>query len=239
MVSYQRIVLKLSGEMLAGPDGSGLHDPAVDFVVDQIEAARASGVQMGVVLGAGNLCRGAGPNPSALSVTRRRLDAMGMLATGMNAIALHDRLEARGIPALHLASAATQGVGVPFDADLAIQALSEGKVVVFSGGTGLPYFSTDTAATMRALQIEADALFKGTQTDGIYDKDPNRHPDASRFDSITPSETLAKGLLFMDLAAVALCGQHDLPVVVFNAHGEGNLVGVLEGSLVCSRMTNR
>lgn len=239
MSSYRRILLKLSGEMLAGPDGSGLHEPAIDELADQIEAAHLTGVQIAVVLGAGNLCRGAGPNPSGLNITRRRLDAMGMLATGMNAVALHDRLDRRGIPAIHMASASTQGVATAFCADRAITALEQGAVVVFSGGTGLPFFSTDTAAVVRALQVDADALLKGTQVDGIYNKDPQRHTDASRYETITPADALSRGLRFMDPAAIALCGQHNLPVVVYNAHKRGNLVEVLSGTLVCSSMCNR
>ena len=237
---FKRILLKLSGEMLAGPDAGGLDDDAIDFVAGEVAAARQAGVEIGLVVGAGNLCRGAGPNPSNLSVTRQKLDAMGMLATALNTIALQDRLQQMGLEAVHMSTLGAIPHARKFDMAEAQAALSRGAVLLFSGGTGLPFFSTDTAACVRALQVEAEALFKGTQVDGVYDRDPRAEsPDpAVRMPHVTYGEVLAKGLQFMDPSAAALCAQHNLPTVVFNAHGKGNLGRALNGALPCSLVDN-
>lgn len=237
---FKRILLKLSGEMLAGPGAGGLDDDAIDFVAGEVAAARQGGVEIGLVVGAGNLCRGAGPNPSNLGVTRQKLDAMGMLATALNTIALQDRLLNMGLEAVHMSALSAIPHASQFDMAEAQAALSRGAVLLFSGGTGLPFFSTDTAACVRALQVEAEALFKGTQVDGVYDRDPRAEgPDpAVRMPHVTYGEVLTKGLQFMDPSAAALCAQHNLPTVVFNAHGKGNLGRALKRALPCSLVDN-
>lgn len=235
---FHRIWLKISGEMLAGKDGVGLDDEAIVSVAEEIASAQRENVEIGVVVGAGNLVRGAGPNPSNLKVSRRRLDTMGMLATCINGIALRESLERIGVQAVHMSTLA--GIpGVPqFEADVAAEHLSAGRVVICSGGTGLPYFSTDTAAVIRALEVGADALIKGTQVNGVYDRDPRgKDGNNARFlPTLTYDQVLKMQLRFMDLTAVALCAQHRLPVIVYNAHGKGNLAGVLTGSITCSRV---
>jgi len=237
---FKRILLKLSGEMLAGADARGLDDDAIGFVAAEIASAARAGVEVALVVGAGNLCRGAGPNPSALSVARQKLDAMGMLATAINTIALQDRLQQVGLEAVHMSTLSAVPHARAFDMAEALARLGRGAVLLFSGGTGLPFFSTDTAACVRALQVEAEALFKGTQVDGVYDRDP-RAPAAGsavRLPHVSYKDVLARGLQFMDMSAAALCAQHNLPTVVFNAHGKGNLAGALSGTLPCSLVDN-
>jgi len=235
---YQRVWVKLSGEMLAPKGGHGLDTEAVLSVAREVALARNGGVEVGIVLGAGNLVRGAGPNPSGLKITRHRLDTMGMLATCINGVALKDGLEAIGVDSV-LMSTFSGVPGIPqFDADVASRHLSAGRVVICSGGTGLPYFSTDTAAAVRALEVRAEVLIKGTQVDGVFDRDP-RGPDGDNavfLPSVTFSQVLEMQLNFMDLSAIAICSQHRLPVIVYNAHGQGNLAGVLAGRLTSSRV---
>ncbi len=225
---------------MAGPGGDGLDDDAIGFVADEIATAKQTGVELALVVGAGNLCRGAGPNPSALTVTRQKLDTMGMLATAINTIALQDRLQQKELEAVHMTALDAVPHACRYDMAEAHAALSRGAVLLFSGGTGLPFFSTDTAACVRALQVEANALFKGTQVDGVYSRDPRADgPDpAVRLPHLTYGEVLARGLQFMDPSAAALCAQHNLPTVVFNAHGKGNLGRALQRTLPCSLVDN-
>jgi uridylate kinase len=236
MNSWRRILLKLSGEMLAPAEGRGLCSTAIDRVVKEIVQASARKVQVAIVVGAGNLARGAGPNRHALEISPQHLDSMGMLATAINCTALKDRLEAGGLPAVHMSALGSLPFTRPLDSQVARELLESGTVVLFSGGTGMPFFSTDTAAMVRALQIEADVLCKGTQVDGVYSSDP-RGPDghlARHLPHLTFVEALSRQLRFMDTPALALGAQHDIKVVVYNAHEEGSLAKVLQGQLTCS-----
>jgi len=230
---YSRILLKVSGEMLSGQDGKGLDAGAIDFLTSEIADARLSGTQVAVVTGAGNLCRGAGPNRSALPIARQRMDAMGMLATAINCIALVDGLERKGVRAIHMSTLAAIPHSRPFDSEAADAALSAGFVVVVSGGTGLPFFSTDTGAVVRALQVNADALLKSTQVDGVYDRNPKER-GAKLLKTVTYRDVLAKSLSFMDMPAVALAAENGLKMVVFNGHEPGNLQRALNGTLQCT-----
>jgi uridylate kinase len=237
MPQPRRILLKISGEMLSGGKGTGYDDTALDLVVREISDSVGDGVQIAVVCGGGNLLRGAGPNPSALAVESQMKDTMGMLATTMNALALTSRLRQAGLEAVHMAAFP----GIPFSqavsAQDACEALDRGSVVLFSGGTGLPFFSTDMAAAVRALQVGASMLLKGTQVAGVYSADPRKDPGARFLPQISARDALVADLRFMDPAALALCGYHGLEVVVFDAHQAGNLRKVLKGELTCSRIS--
>lgn len=233
---FGRILLKLSGEMLAGHGGKGLDSDAMRFVADELTQARELGVQLGMVVGAGNHVRGAGPNSTALRIRRQPLDTMGMLATAINATALCDTLSGLGLPVAHRTTLLNLPFSQSFDADEADRLLNQQTILVFSGGTGLPFFSTDTAAAVRALQISAQALVKGTQVDGIYDCDP-RKPGPKppvHLPRVTHRSVLEQGLQILDPSATALCAQHKLPILVYNAHQSGNLVKLLQGNLLSS-----
>lgn len=232
---FSRILLKLSGEMLGAADGRGLDDAAVQALAAEIADTLEEQVQLAVVLGAGNLCRGAGPNRSRLGTTRQRLDAMGMLATVINTIALDDALARLGVRTAHFTSLRGIPFARAFDPDAAQRLLCEGGVVLLSGGTGLPYFSTDTAACVRALQVDAKALFKATQVDGVYDRDP-REQGAVLLPHLSYRDLLDRGLAIMDGPAVALCAEHGLPIIVFNGHGKGKLRAAVAGNLTCSQV---
>jgi uridylate kinase len=241
MGSWRRILLKLSGEMLAGKSGRGLDDDAIHAIVEEIRDVHASGTQLALVVGAGNLVRGAGPNRHALELSQQHLDTMGMLATAINCTALKDRLQAVGVPAVHMSAFPGIPLTEPFDAQVAARHLEAGRVVLFSGGTGLPFFSTDTAAMVRALQVGADALLKGTQVDGVYDGDPRATggEKAKLLPDVSYATALEKQLRFMDLAALALGAQHGMTIFVFNAHRKGNLARAVSGELNGSRVGPR
>jgi len=231
-------MFKLSGEMMAPEGGHGLATDSIRTVAEEIAAVVRGGVQVGVVSGAGNLVRGAGPNRSQLEIEQQRLDTMGMLATAINCTALRDRLEKAGVETVHMSALSGIPLTEPLDTEKARAHLKAGRVVLFSGGTGMPFFSTDTAAVARALQIEADALYKGTQVKGVYDGDP-RGPEgenAAFLPHVSYGEALQKQLRFMDLAAIGLAAQHKLIMVVYNAHAAGNLGRALNGELTCSQV---
>lgn len=232
----RRILLKLSGEMMTAPGTSGLDDDAINRLADELVSVVRLGVQTAVVLGGGNLFRGIGPNRSSLQIQQQSKDTMGMLATCMNMLALDDRLRQKGLLVEHQCSLTGIPLTQALSATEADRALNAGSIVLFSGGTGLPFLSTDTAAVMRALQVRADALYKGTQVDGVYDRDPRRHPDATFLERVTAAEALRQGLAFMDSAALALARQHGLEVVVFKGHEPGNLARAISGELRCSRV---
>jgi uridylate kinase len=235
MAPFQRILLKLSGEMLASETGRGLSGQAIAWQAQEITAARATGTEIAVVIGAGNLVRGAGPNRHDLAVSQQHMDAMGMLATAINCTALKDQLETLGVPAIHMSAFPGIPFTRPLDAAVAQKKLGKGNVILFSGGTGLPFFSTDTAAVVRALQIDAQAVLKATQVDGVYDRDP-KEPGATLLAEVTHHRALSDQLRFMDLAALALATQHKLTIHVFNAHKQGNLAQAVQDRLECSRI---
>ncbi len=227
VAKYRRVLLKLSGEVLAGQASFGLdHHRIRDLAAEVAQVARA-GVEIGVVLGGGNFFRGL--SEAAAQMDRVTADQMGMLATVINALAFQDALERQGTPTRVMTAIEMRQVAEPYIRRRALRHLEKGRVVIFAGGTSNPYFSTDTAATLRALEIGAELLAKGTRVDGVYDKDPLRHGDAVLYREISYVEVLSRGLGVMDAAAVAMCRDNQLPVVVFNLNVAGNILRVVEG----------
>ena len=231
---YRRVLLKLSGEALGGRTDSGLHTETVASVARQVREVCQLGVQVAVVLGGGNLFRGLAG--AAAGMNRSSADAMGMLATLINGLALQDALRQAGQPARLLSAVPVGAFAEPFSRALALSGLSAGEVVILGAGTGNPYFTTDTAAALRALEIEADALLKATKVDGIYDKDPAVHDDARMFESVTYQEVHEQRLRVMDLTAVTLCQENRLALVVFNLTRKGNIRRVVLGESVGTRV---
>lgn len=230
---YQRVVLKLSGESLMGTDAYGINREVLAALVNDIAEVRDLGVELGVVVGGGNIFRGM--NASG-SMPRATADYMGMLATLMNALALEDALEANGVPAAVLSALAVERVARPYSRAEALAHLKEGRVVIFAAGTGSPFFTTDTAASLRGAEIDADIVLKATKVDGVYSKDPARHADAVRYDTLTYDQVLERRLEVMDATAVTLCREQKLPLRVFSIQKPGSLVravrGEAEGTLV-------
>lgn len=211
-MAYRRILLKLSGEALAGPKGLGLDGSVLQAVCGEIGKAHALGVQIGIVVGGGNFWRGR----TSGAMERTCADKIGMLATVMNCLAVADALEQQGIPACVMSALFMPQVAQPFTRAAALEQMAAGRVVLFGGGTGSPFFSTDTASALRAVEIGADIMCKATMVDGVYDKDPKKYPDAVRYDTLTFSEVLEKRLAVMDGTAATLCRDNDLPVLVFS-----------------------
>jgi uridylate kinase len=223
---YQRVLLKLSGEAFA--DASNSISPAVvHSIAEQLADVRELGVQTGVVVGGGNIFRGTSPQASGMD--RSSADNMGMLATVINALALQDACEKQGLQTRVQSAVSMQELAEPYIRRRAIRHLEKGRLVIFAAGLGAPYFSTDTAAAQRALEIGAEAILKGTKVDGVYDKDPAVHPDAVRFDTISNVEALARGLKVMDATAISLCMDNALPIIVFKLLEEGNIRRVVSG----------
>lgn len=228
---YRRILLKLSGEMLAGEQGFGFDPTVIARFSEEIMAIHALGVQVGVVIGGGNIFRGL-PASSEGGMDRSHADYMGMLATVINALALQDALEQGGCYTRVMSAIHMEQVCEPYIRRRAIAHLNKGRVVIFGAGTGNPYFSTDTAASLRAAEIHADVILKATKVDGIYDKDPKKFPDAVRFERITHIDALQRGLKVMDATAISLCMENSIPVVVFDMGTSGNLKRVVLGEPV-------
>src|SRR6185436_15563681 len=232
---YKRILLKLSGEALLGAENYGI-DPAVATqIAKEIGEIQAMGVQTAIVIGGGNIFRGVAA--SARGMDRATADYMGMLATIINAPALQDALEQQGVPTRVVTAIEMRAVAEPFIRRRAIRHLEKGRVVVFGAGTGNPYFSTDTAAALRAMEIKADVILKGTKVDGIFDADPMLQPTATRFDRISYLEVLDKGLKVMDATAISLCMDNRLPIVVFNLKTPGNIKRAIAGEPIGSLVT--
>lgn len=216
---YKRILLKLSGEVLAGESGKGIDFDTVKPICEVIKECADMGVQIGIVVGGGNFWRGR----SSGTMDRSRADQMGMLATVMNSLALQEALIQEGVDAVVMTALDIQRVGRSFNKDEAVKLLEEGNVVIFGGGTGNPFFSTDTGASLRACEIEADIFFKASNVDGVYDKDPNKFADAVKYDTLTYDEILEKRLGVMDNTAAALAGNSRLPILVFNLNDPANI----------------
>lgn len=233
--AWRRVVLKLSGEILAGPRGYGLDPDAVAAVAAEIRGVRDLGVQVGVVIGGGNIFRGT--RPGVTGIDRVTGDQMGMLATVINALALQSRLEASGVPTRVQTAFEIRPFAEPYIRRRALRHLERGLVVLFAGGTGSPYFSTDTAAALRAAEIGADVLLKGTKVDGVYDRDPARDPRAVRFDRLTHREALDRNLRVMDATAFALCLENRLPIAVFALGVPGNARRVCRGEPIGTLVT--
>ncbi|HOS77450.1 MAG TPA: UMP kinase [Syntrophales bacterium] len=218
---YRRALLKLSGEALLGAQAFGIDPEIVALVAGEIRSAVALGVQLGVVIGGGNIFRGGGTG--ARGMDRTTADYMGMLATIINSLALQGALEKQGVPTRVLTAIEMRAVAEPFIQRRAIRHLEKGRVVIFGGGTGNPFFTTDTAAALRAVEIQAEVMMKATKVDGVYDHDPNHNPSAVMYKMITYNEVLAKDLKVMDATAISLCRENRLPILVFNLLKAGGI----------------
>jgi uridylate kinase len=226
-IKYKRVLLKLSGESLMGQNGYGIDPKVLDFFSNEIKKVHDIGVQLGIVIGGGNIYRGL--NASAMGIDRVTGDQMGMLATMINSLALQNAVEHKGTDSRLMSSIQMHEVAEPYIRRRAIRHFEKGRVVIFGAGTGHPYFSTDTAASLRAVEIEANVIVKGTRVDGVFDSDPEKNPSAFRFESISYLDVLKKNLRVMDLTAVSLCQENSLPMVVFNMDVPDNLLKLVCG----------
>ncbi|HNR69245.1 MAG TPA: UMP kinase [bacterium] len=232
---YHRILLKLSGEALMGDSGKlGIDPPTVDRICQEISRVALSGVQIGIIVGGGNIFRGL--SASARGMDRVTADYMGMLATVINALALQDYLERYNIETRVMTAIKMEELAEPFIRRRAISHLQNGRITIFGAGTGNPYFTTDTAAALRAIEIEADAILKATKVDGVYDKDPMKYPDAIKYDSLTYMQVVKQQLKVMDTTAVTLCMENRLPIVVYNLKIPGNLERIVAGEAIGTKV---
>ncbi len=227
---YRRVLLKLSGELLRNSETDGISAERLSRLAGEIAGVRRLGAEVGVVVGGGNILRGS--VASERGIDRVSADYMGMLATVINALALQAVLEKQGVETRVMTAIAMMQLAEPYIRRRAIRHIEKGRVVILAGGTGNPYFSTDTAAALRAVEIQAEAVLKGTKVDGVYDSDPVKNPRAKKFDSLTYIDVLNKGLRVMDATAVSLCMENSLPIVVFNLSGDQNLQRLMRGENV-------
>jgi len=227
---YKRILLKLSGEALMGKQSSGVDPEIASFIAEEIKSLADLKVQVGIVIGGGNIFRGL--EASSRGMDRTSADYMGMLATVINSLALQSALEMRGIPTRVQSSIAMHQIAEPFIQRKAVRHLEKGRIVIFAGGTGNPYFTTDTAASLRAMEIKADVIMKATKVDGVYDCDPVKNKKATMFKNINYIDVLTKNLKVMDATAISLCRDNDLPIVVFNMQKKGNIRRVICGEKI-------
>lgn len=232
---YQRVVLKLSGESLSGPLESGIHAETIQGIAQEVKGVNDLSVQVAIMVGGGNIFRGT--RQKQLAIDRATGDYMGMLATVINGLALQDALEKAGCHTRLLSAIEMHQVAEPFIRRRATRHLEKQRVVIFAAGTGNPYFSTDTAAALRAMEIKAQVILKATRVDGVYDADPEKVSSAKRFDTITYLDVLQKGLAVMDSTAISLCMDNKMPIIVFNMNVPGNLKRVLLGERVGSTVS--
>lgn len=229
-LKYRRAVVKLSGESLAGEKGFGIEPPVIEDLTHEIGKVHAAGVRLGVVVGGGNIVRGT--VASRQGMDRVSADYMGMLATVINALALQDMLERNGIETRVMTAIRMEQLAEPYIRRRALRHLDKGRVVIFAGGTGNPYFSTDTAAVLRAIEMEADVILKATKVDGVYTADPESDPDAEFIPAISYLEVMTRELAVMDAAAVSLCKENHLPVIVLNIRRPGAILSALSGDQI-------
>ncbi|MGR3549594.1 UMP kinase [Pseudooceanicola sp.] len=225
--TYKRVMLKISGEALMGDRGFGLNPPTVERIAREVKSVHDLGVEICMVIGGGNIFRGLAG--SAQGMERTTADYMGMLATVMNALAMQSALEGQGIHTRVVSAIPMDQVCEPYIRRRAVRHLEKARVVIFAAGTGNPYFTTDTAATLRANEMACEAIFKGTKVDGVYDKDPMKHADAKRYDLVTYDEVLAQHLNVMDASAIALARDNKKPIIVFSLDEPGGFRGILAG----------
>jgi uridylate kinase len=227
---YKRILLKLSGESLLGKQSFGIDPDVANFIAEEIKAVSDLKVQIGVVVGGGNIFRGL--EAGSKGIDRTSADYMGMLATVINSLALQSALEAHGLPTRVQSAIEMQEIAEPFIQRRAIRHLEKGRIVIFAGGTGNPYFTTDTAASLRAMEIKADVIMKATKVDGVYDSDPVKNKSAKMFKNINYIDVLTKNLKVMDATAISLCRDNLLPIIVFNLQKKGNIRDVICGKKI-------
>lgn len=227
---YKRVLLKLSGEALMGDAGYGIDPEVLESLAGQIKDVTDGGVEVAIVVGGGNIFRGIAA--SARGMDRAQADYIGMLATVMNALALQDAMEAAGVFTRVMSAIEMRSVAEPYIRRRAIRHMEKGRTVIFAAGTGNPYFTTDTTAALRALEIDAECIMKATKVDGVYDADPKLVPDAVKFDELTYIEVLNRGLKVMDNTAISLAMDNGLPIIVFNMEREGNIAAALRGEPV-------
>ena len=229
-LKYKRILLKLSGESLMGKKGFGIDHNVLEFFSTEVKKVHDIGVQVGIVIGGGNIYRGL--SASDQGIDRVTGDQMGMLATMINSLALQNAIEHKGVYSRLMSAIHMEQIAEPYIRRRAIRHLEKGRVVIFGAGTGHPYFSTDTAASLRAVEVEADVIIKGTRVDGVFDSDPEKNSNALKYDNISYLDILKKNLRIMDLTAVSLCQENDLPMVVFNMDIPDNLLKLVNGENV-------
>jgi uridylate kinase len=235
-MKYNRILLKLSGEALMGSKQFGIDNDRLKLYAEDIKKVIESGTEVAIVIGGGNIFRGVQAEEGGMDRTHG--DYMGMLATMINSMALQSALEAVGLDTRLLSAIEMKEIAEPFIRRKAVRHLEKGRVVIFGAGTGNPYFTTDSAASLRAIEINADVILKGTRVDGIYDKDPEKNTDAVKYENITFGEVYEKGLSVMDLTAFTLCKENDLPIIVFDMNTKGNLLKLIEGNNIGTVVTN-
>jgi len=229
-LKYKRIILKLSGESLMGTKGFGIDNKVLEFFAKEVKKVHDVGAEVGLVIGGGNIYRGL--SAGSQGIDRATGDYMGMLATMINSLALQNAIEKTGITTRLMSAIKMEAIAEPYIRRRAIRHLEKGRVVILGSGTGHPYFSTDTAASLRAVEIGADVIIKGTRVSGVFDSDPEKNHDAVKFDSITYMEILKKNLRIMDLTAVSLCQENNLPMIVFNMDVKDNLYKLVMGENV-------
>jgi len=235
-LKYKRILLKLSGESLMGEQGHGIDPLVLDFFAREVKKVHELGVQVGIVIGGGNIYRGLSADKQGID--RVTGDQMGMLATMINSLALQNTFENHGLYTRLMSAIHMDEIAEPYIRRRAIRHLEKGRIIILGAGTGHPYFSTDTAASLRAVEIEADAIFKGTRVDGIYDSDPEKNPKANFFEEISYFDVLQKNLRVMDLTAISLCKENNLPIIVFNMDKKDNLLKIVTGRNVGTSVGN-
>ncbi len=229
-LKYKRLLLKLSGESLMGDKGFGIDHKVLTFFAEEVKKVKEIGIQLGIVIGGGNIYRGLSAGEQGID--RVTGDQMGMLATMINSLALQNAIENQGIYTRLMSAIKMEEIAEPYIRRRAIRHLEKGRVVIFGAGTGHPYFSTDTAASLRAVEIEAEAIVKGTRVDGVYDSDPEKNPKALKFQDISYLDVLKLNLKVMDMTAVSLCRENNLPMIVFNMDIPGNLLKLVTGENV-------
>ena len=232
---FHRVILKVSGEALMGEKGYGIDAVVIDSIAEEIKEVHEMGVEIAVVIGGGNIFRGL--SATAIGMERASADYMGMLATVLNALALQDALEKKGIVTRVQSAIEMRALAEPYIRRRAIRHLEKRRVVIFAAGTGNPYFSTDTAAALRAIEIGAEVILKGTKVDGVYDSDPMLNKSAKRFDSLSYLEVLQRNLKVMDATAISLCKDNNLPILVFNLRNKGNIKKVVTGEEIGTMIT--
>ena len=231
----KRIVVKLSGEMLAGNQGFGIEPQTIRRFAQEIKDVKAEGIEIALVIGGGNIFRGLAG--ASKGMDRAHADYMGMLATVINALAFQDALEQEGVHTRVMSAIKMDKIAEPYVRRRAIRHLEKGRVVIFAAGTGNPYFSTDTGAALRAAEIQADVMLKGTKVDGVYNKDPYKHEDAIRFTQLTHKEVLSKELGVLDSTAASLCMENKIPLIVFNLYEKGNILKIVRGDDIGTHIT--